>query len=480
MRTLLICFVLTAAAAWCGGQAARVNEAALGQALVNAELVLSQGTSSREARSAALMAVARYDHPAAADFLLKRLKYLTKEMQYRWLICQPRYVREAFELLELEKAFAKFHDERIIGGLLKELGNLTDIGRLTLLQGLKTGPGKELDTYFFRGLAGRDRPFERIIAIEAAGLRRAVRGLPQLLQFAGDARESFSVRCTAIRALACMPAAESVAPLIACLDDGGRIAAEAHNTLWSITGVRWALKGQWETWWHDNQDKFTPPAAAELHYNQEITGDLGWERFYGIPIVGNRIMFVLDRSGSMQDDDKISGVKAELKRIAVRLTKQKWFNIMFFNQGTRLWIQQKPFLTQVTESIIAQLDSFLGSTSPEGGTKTEEAMYETLITIMPVADIDTVFLLSDGLPNTDPRYVADAIFHMNRYLKVRINTIFIQDRTKGVVLATSDTTGGQQDPLLTAEKFMEGISTLNDGMACNITSEAAKAKGRNP
>lgn len=444
--------------------------------IANARLVLKDSQSSREARAAAIESVSNLDDLNTAVFLLKRLMVITKEVQLKWLLTQPRYGMVSTELLELEKGIGRYKSKKSIDLFLGNIHKLNKLGRLTLLQGLKECPGDMLDALYIKFLTSKKKPRERIISIDACGLRRLKETLPVLQKFCSDEKEPFGVRCASVRALARMPDKSSIEPLIECMKARGRLKIEASNTLWSLTGRNLPpLVSQWLAWWKENKESFVPPEDPLLHFNQEINGENEWEKFYGIPVVGDRIIFLLDRSGSMKNDKKLDGVKKELHRIAGKFNEYKFFNIMFFNHGTLLWQQKRPYLRQATAGNIERLDSYLFSVSPSGGTKIGKAMHKALIEIGPAANIETVFLLSDGLPNNDPYWVKSVIFHMNRYLKTRINTIYIADTRKDVIYASDDSLSSR-DRILLANEFMEEIAGYNDGIYREISSAEANAR----
>ncbi|MFC1479635.1 VWA domain-containing protein, partial [Planctomycetota bacterium] len=462
-------------------QQAPINIPAMKRALFRAGKVLTSSNSTYKKRAEVIAEVSDYNDINTALFLLNRLSKLSKSVQYRWFISQTRYTLLHVEALEMERAFAKYTDSRIVDMCLMNIKKLDEVGKLTLLQGLKACPSKILDEYYFRLLNQSRKHTERILAIDAAGFRKLEKALPLLHGYCANEKMPFAMRCASIRALARMARKESIEYLAGCLKANetrkGRIFWEAYNALWTITGKQFASVKEMEEWWKENKQTFIPPEKPTLHFNAEMTGQHKWDMFYGIPIVGNRIMFVLDRSGSMQGD-KIDGVQKEVKRIAVELGEEKYFNIMFFNQGTELWCNRKPFIFKAMDSAKHGIDSFLLSVTASGGTATEVAMQKTLTSILPEADLDTVILLSDGLPNNDPYFVQYSIYQTNRYLKARIHTIYINDPGMGDVNADSDSLAAKSNnPSLLASQLMDNIARTNDGLFKNITPQQAQQGG---
>jgi len=452
------------------------------QALFRARKVLSSSNSTYKERSEVIDAVSDFDDINTALFLLNRLSKLSRSVQYRWFISQTRYTLLHIEALELEKAFAKYTSPLITDTCLMNIKKLDEVGKLTLLQGLKGCPGEALDRYYFRILNHSRAHTEKVLAIDAAGFRCLKTALPILHNYCNNEKVLFAMRCASIRALARMGQKESIEPLIECLKankkKNGHIFWEAYNALWSITGKRFVSVQELEQWWAENKKAFVPPDKPVLHFNAELTSNHTWDTFYGIPVIGSRVMFVLDRSGSMQGT-KIEGVRNEVKRLAADFGEEKYFNIMFFNQATELWCKRKPYIFKATESAKHGIDSFLISVTASGGTATETAMQQTLTSILPEADLDTIFLLSDGLPNNDPVFVQLAIFQMNRYLKARIHTVYINEPGLDNVRADSDSLMAQSNnPPLSASEFMKNIADMNGGLFKDITPAQAQQGGK--
>ncbi len=458
-----------------GGEDTRAVQSAIHYATTT----LNNSNSTINERTEAFRKLSEHDHISGAVFVLSYLKKITKSMKYNYMVSQAqrKNVLCMYEILEIEKVISSYRDERILKTVLMNLKKMPEVGKLTLLQGLKGTPSGDLDLYYLKLIRDRrTEPKERIIAIEAAGLRKLKEALPVLQRMAADGKEPFRIRCTALRSLAKIPDKSSIEPLLKLRTEKGRIGAEARNALLSLTEEEISTGMKGEQWWADIKDEFEPPEVPVSHENSELKEQQICE-FYGIPLIGKKVMFILDRSGSMRDDDKIEGVKAKVVSIAEKFDSETWFNLMFFNEGTNLWYQQKPYIKKVDDRLESSLWSFLLTITPDGGTFTENAMHETLVKLNTYAGFETVFLLSDGLPNNDPSFLLYSVYHINRYMKVRINTVFISETGQENISASSDTmVGNLLDREMTAATLMGGISGMNDGIFVNITPQQAKQK----
>src|SRR5271165_6763231 len=142
-----------------------------------------------------------------------------------------------------------------------------------------------------------------------------------------------------------------------------------------------------------------PPAgssgAGQDRYNLESTD---WSEiptwrqtsFFGLRARGQFFVFVVDQSGSMIDDDRLTRAKIELRRSVFALQPPQRFEVIFYNdQATPMPGGPLPRLAdQRTKD---QLTSWLHLIGPDGGTEPRSAVGQALA-LRP----DAVFLLSDG------------------------------------------------------------------------------------
>jgi hypothetical protein len=134
--------------------------------------------------------------------------------------------------------------------------------------------------------------------------------------------------------------------------------------------------------------------------------------FEGIALTGRRVIFLVDMSGSMElvdertpDANKWSGVRETLAKIMRSLTELEKFQIIVFsdkiayllgNDGRWLDFDSK---TSVDQAVRA-----LGAIKPVGATNMYDA-FEAAFRFRAVG-LDTIYVLSDGLPNAGPGLTA--------------------------------------------------------------------------
>lgn len=222
--------------------------------------------------------------------------------------------------------------------------------------------------------------------------------------------------------------------------------AEAHRVLRAMTGAVFGADdlAQWRSFWEAEKDKLAvvPRRAADLAKNATVAGG-----FFGIPVLGRRVVFVLDRSGSMQapaprDGETTAGGAGGMTRLDVAkqecwnavesMTPDTYFNVVVFSSDVRPWRED---LVAATPSNKGALRNYLqrltadGSTNLWGGLSMAMRMRTAASKSNYREPVDEVFVLSDGYPSsgeiTDAYQIVERIGEMNRHAGVRLNTVFI-------------------------------------------------------
>jgi predicted nucleic acid-binding Zn-ribbon protein len=137
-------------------------------------------------------------------------------------------------------------------------------------------------------------------------------------------------------------------------------------------------------------------------------------RFAGIALTGRRVLFLVDMSGSMdlvdektQAPDKWKGVRETLARILRSLPEVEKFQVLVFSDKTRYLLGgEERWFDYDPKSSVPRILEALAATKPLGGTN----MYTALETAFRFRSqgLDTIYLLSDGLPNMGEGLTAEA------------------------------------------------------------------------
>ena len=151
-----------------------------------------------------------------------------------------------------------------------------------------------------------------------------------------------------------------------------------------------------------------PPGSSPAdRYDPDIEStDPPWRQtaFFGIRARGQFFIYVLDQSGSMIDDDRLTRAKIELRRSVFALQPPQRFEVIFYNdQATPM--PGGPLPRPADPQSKNQLMTWLRLIDPDGETNPKSAIAQALA-LRP----DAVFLLSDG---EFPEGTVEAVARLN-------------------------------------------------------------------
>ncbi len=215
---------------------------------------------------------------------------------------------------------------------------------------------------------------------------------------------------------------------------------------------------KWEEWWNKSGK------TAQLAQPPRRATSYGKATYFGTTVDSKNVVFIIDVSGSMSEQyekkkdgktafggttidpkkegggrkvTKIEVAKKELIRCIKKLQRDVKFNIIFYNQGFSAWQRSddgtgSKIIPATPRNKRAAIE-FVMTFSPSGRTN----IFDTLAFAMKDKDADTIYLLTDGMPNegritSTDGIVAEAV-QINRTRKPRaiINTIGFGLRAQG-------------------------------------------------
>lgn len=193
----------------------------------------------------------------------------------------------------------------------------------------------------------------------------------------------------------------------------------------------------------------------EVSGNVERRGGLkGLEprTFFGLKIHTRRVVFVLDISGSMD----IEFAKLNLRNAYRDLEADAHFGIILYNANVDAW---KDHLVRATPEAKAEADEFLSGVTNFGATNIYGALRRAFeVSESSIVQADTVYFLTDGLPNagdvTDPDGILAAVRRWNGKERVVIHAIH--------VLGPMSSYDPQQ--IEVARYFMKRLAQQNSGV----------------
>jgi hypothetical protein len=328
-----------------------------------------------------------------------------------------------------------------------------------------------LDAAALKLLEPRAEPRVKVAAMEILSVHRKMEALDKILPLL--THEAFpSVQIAACRALAYIPDAKSVPVLLKYLDGfkkigNGRLMYEATAALRTITGQKFeADSPDWAKWWKENQAGFKVDLSnkVEPEFNYELAAG-GEVSYYGIPVCEQKIVFVIDISGSMQlggNPNRWDSASKELKKLIEKLDQRQSFNIIAFASGTNRW-KRKEALVPATDVNKKEASKFIDTLHPNGGTQTTDVLEDVIRDIASVQGCEAIYLVTDGSPNPWSKEITSPmqsryITWFNQAWKVRIITFGIYtttDQEKKGIARNEDTDG--------MKEYLYFIASNNDG-----------------
>ena len=290
-------------------------------------------------------------------------------------------------------------------------------------------------------ILAKDPSWREDLAKLAAGkdLEDRLLGLQLLLELGSDAgieaaqacvgHKQWEARSLAFRYLTKHRDAASIPLLIGRYGkEDGRLGAELDQALFAHTATRCFSKKEWDGWWQKNGLGFALPHADTI----KAGGTSGGGKtiaYHDIPVVSNRIAFLVDRSGSMdakigtdQKRTRLDEAKAQLARVVQALPAEHRVNVISYGSEVHpLWGELRPLNNDNRDELLEKVRKFnmVGSTN----------IFDTIERAFADPDVDTIYLLTDGDPSVgrvkDVDGIAEEVRRWNRTRQLVIHCIGI-------------------------------------------------------
>jgi len=229
----------------------------------------------------------------------------------------------------------------------------------------------------------------------------------------------------------------------------------------------------WTNWWQEKQ-KGNVGASGELKDKERLSV----ATYYDFKIFSDRVLFIVDVSGSMEwpeskagDPNRIAVAKRELVKAIKSLDEKTLFNLATFAGHVNTWKKdgEVPATDANKKAALVWIE---GALLPRGATNTYGALIEGLDR-NPL--VDTIFFLSDGIPSTGKYEVPEEILvklrYANRFRRVIINTIALAIGKPAIEKAEK-----YEDPEEMAA-FMRLLAEWNGGTCVDIRKPYLDLKG---
>lgn len=231
-----------------------------------------------------------------------------------------------------------------------------------------------------------------------------------------------------------------------------------HKLLEGLTGQT-VVQGDirpWKEFWKAEGASFT--VKPKVAPGAEPPKASKYEKFFDLTIESDRVLFVIDFSGSMAEPVQLQGqgtgarpsdpttkaqlVVAELKKLVMSLPDGALVNLVVFSDEVRAWREDggKPALVKLDDTGRDDLlGSFLDSLRPAGPTNLYGALDKALDFAgrglhdkYYEAAFDTLYVITDGAPSagevTDKEEIRRRVREANRLRKLTIHCITFGDK----------------------------------------------------
>jgi len=291
--------------------------------------------------------------------------------------------------------------------------------------------------------------------------------------------KDWAVRVAAGQALAAVARPACVEPLIGALTAAANRSREQRELAAALTRLTGQKHGPypdvWAKWW---KDEHLNVKAGRVPLGKGARGAVGkgdQGSFYGIPQTAERIIYVVDISGSMEvsmanpqwidgesvparddEDSRFDAGMRELIRATRKLRPRSTFAVIVYSSQVRALHDE---MTPATKENRSKLEQDVAHLGPEGSTNIYAAMEAALrlagvytlgITGRPKQVADAIYLLSDGSPTDakgkreDPERTLVAIKEWNALRRIAIHTIGIgRDHNRAFLERLATENGGQ-------------------------------------
>ena len=233
--------------------------------------------------------------------------------------------------------------------------------------------------------------------------------------------QDFGVRRSVVQALTMIHEPAAIGALIdVAAKIRGEAQADAIEHLTVVTGQIFGLEGAaWQRWWADVKDEWEYPQRVDKKPYRSL--DLAAQNYYyGLPLFAERMVFVLDTSGSMTGP-RIVAAKRELSGAIANLPEYVSFSVVVFNGTVGVW-QKK--LVKATEQSKRTAIGFVNSQATQANTASYDALEMAFR-----FDAEAIYFLSDGAPHggkiTAPVDIVAAITAANKSRRISVYTIGI-------------------------------------------------------
>ena len=252
---------------------------------------------------------------------------------------------------------------------------------------------RELDEFLDTLVNSKAGPGLVVALVDELAVRRHPAAVVPLVRLTKTKafEKQLGVQRAIVQALVRIPSKEAVGTLIEIMPNvGGEARADAAEYLCQLAEQSFGIDAKaWQAWWEKNQQTFRYPARSlEASYRTTISS-MASREYYGLPMFAERMVFVLDTSGSMSGL-KLEAAKRELINAIQALPPHAHFGVVVFNSTVDAWHRE---LVAADSKNKHGAIAYVASQVAHSNT----ASYDALEVAMRF-DTEAIYFLSDGAP----------------------------------------------------------------------------------
>ena len=249
------------------------------------------------------------------------------------------------------------------------------------------------------------------------------------------AHKQWPVRSAAIDLLVARRDPAGIPLLIERLEhEQGRLLQDVQDALFDLTQLRLGDAAAWRAFWQKEGPTFRVPAAPQdVAKGGKEKGPRGaaagtGATYWDIPVRSDRVAFVVDVSGSMNQPfgtgggTRLDEAKRQLVRVLGLLPAKAKMNVITFGNATDAFA---PGLQSLDEKRRKAAEAWTQALVVRGATNVHAGLQRAFAD----PEVDTIFLLTDGQPSTgdivEPGPLAKAVAGWNLGRGLRIHTVAI-------------------------------------------------------
>ncbi len=288
-----------------------------------------------------------------------------------------------------------------------------------------------------------------MVSAEVLGQINCRAALPALKQQArrSEFATQYGFRFGLFRAIAQIEDPEAVEFLAASLPKlSGQLAHEVDKFLSQVTVDHFrGDQARFDEWKRRHEQRLDP--ATELAESDYLRPQYAQPHYYGIGIHAEKVVFVIDCSGSMSEvvysESRLRQAKRELIRAIRSLPETTRFTIVLYETGVREWRKN---LVEASDRNKKAAIRFVERVRCGGWTNTYGGLTRA---IELDDDVEAIYLLSDGAPTrgkiVEPGEILEAIGRHNAFRHITINAVAISPEgvTQRFMRELADRNGGE-------------------------------------